>query len=85
MFRAVYCLACLGLFRVGKLVYTCAPLANRPLIVSDLIMENGLKELKVVLRQSKTDQLGKSVTITIPQLKDNKVCPVYNMHVFMKK
>lgn len=84
LFRAVFCLAFFGLFRVGELVYTSAKMAHRPLLMSDCQIKRDLKEIIIVLRQSKTDQSGRSVTVVIPCIKDNKVCPVYNMHAFLK-
>jgi hypothetical protein len=77
LFTSVYLLAFFGFFRVGELVITSAQQSHRALYLSDISMPRECSDpLVVVLRYSKTDQLGKGVTIYITQNADPNICPV---------
>ena len=84
LFRAAYLLAYFGLMRVSELVYTNALHAIRPLFYSDITITSGAKAMLISIRVSKTNQRGPAITIRIPGLCNNDLCPVKAMQNFLK-
>lgn len=82
MFQAAFTLAFWGLFRVGELTASGANSDKRILALSDIKVKDS--KLVVHIRFSKTDQLGKGVTLEIPKALDNSVCPVASMTEYLK-
>lgn len=71
LFKAVFCLAFFGFFRVEELTSKSLKSRDlRPLQFGDIaiVEANGCKHVKVTMRQSKTDQLGHSYTLFCQKL-----------------
>ncbi|XP_056001729.1 uncharacterized protein LOC130048715 [Ostrea edulis] len=78
LFQATFSLAFFGFMRVGELTMQSlkstspSPLQRRNI---ELVTLNGQPKVKLTIRQSKTDQLGKSCTLFISKTGD-VACPV---------
>ena len=78
LFQAAFSLAFFGFMRVGELTTqslkttTPSPLQRRDI---QLVTHNDRRSVKVTIRHSKTDQLGKSCTLFLSQTGD-VACPV---------
>jgi len=75
MFKSVFCLAFFGLFRIGELICTNKKTAQRGVLkINDIAFKDN--SMKIVIRFSKTDQLGKSTTMIIEGNPMSTLCPV---------
>ena len=86
LFRAAFCLAFFGFLRVGE--FTSKSLTScdsRPLQFNDvdIIGVDGCRQVKMTIRQSKTDQLGKSVTLLLSETA-SPVCPLNALSNFLR-
>ena len=74
LFRAAFCVAIFDFLRVGQSLTSCD---SRPLQFKDvdIIGVNACRQLKLTIRQSKTDQLGKSETLLLSEI-ESPVCMV---------
>lgn len=71
LFKAVFSLAYLGLFRISELVHT--NLQDRSLKTSDVTFDTNSGAVLVTLRISKTNQSGRPITIRIPNTVENSL------------
>ncbi|MEW8547621.1 MAG: tyrosine-type recombinase/integrase [Candidatus Thiodiazotropha sp.] len=83
LFRAVYCLAYFGLFRVSELVVTnmsrsCA------LHFADMHLENSMQALTIRMRKTKTHQAGPPFYIRLPCDGNTNICCVHRMHEYIR-
>ena len=86
LFRPAFCLAFFGFLRVGEFASkSLTSCESRPLQFNDvdLICVDGCRQVKLTIRQSKTDKLGNSVTLLLPET-GSAVCPVYALSNFLK-
>ena len=84
-FRAAFCLAFFGFLRVGEL--TCKSLRGydpRPLQDGDIEIAYfaGPRMVKLTLRQSKTDQVGRKTTLFLSETGDLS-CPLSSVSSFL--
>ena len=84
-FRAAFCLAFFGFLRVGEL--TCKSLRGydpRPLQDGDIEIAyfDGRRMVKLTLRQSKTDQVGRKTTLFLSETGDLS-CPLSSVSSFL--
>ena len=56
-------------------------MSNDPLLRSDISVND--TGAVVILRHSKTDQQGKTTTISIPKIPDCPVCPIDTLKMFL--
>lgn len=84
LFKAAFTLAYFGLFRVGELVYTTEQYSNRPLLRSDIMLEDSLRAVRVTIRCSKANQRGPPDTLRIPDSNITDICCVKAINEFMK-
>lgn len=82
LFRATFTLAYFGLFRVGELVFTDQRQSGYALHYDDINL--GPNTLVVRIRVSKTNQLGKPVSLHIQSIHNKAICPVYAMQMYLK-
>ena len=86
LYRAAFCLSFFVYLREGgfasKLLTSCD---SRPLqfIDVDIICVDGCRQVKLTIRQSTTDQLGKSASLLLSE-SGSPVCPVYALRNFLK-
>lgn len=81
LFRAAYCLAFFGLFRVGELVFSSHSLLDAPLKVSDVQFDKA--SFQVQLRRSKTNQHGAPQFVPIIST-STIACPVAAMKAYLR-
>jgi hypothetical protein len=82
MFTSVFTLAFFGLFRIGELVCQNKTFADKnALQFQDVLFQNEL--MKITIRFSKTDQLGRSNNIILQGDANSKLCPVKAMKDFI--
>lgn len=85
LFRAAFSLAFFGFLRVGE--FTCASKNSDPsriIALGDVSFQGcNQSQLVVIIRYSKTDQVGRSTSITIDSFRDPTMCPVSSMHSFL--
>lgn len=78
LFRVAFCLAFFGFLRVGELTSTSVKRYDpRPLRFSDIeiVTCSGRRQVRLTIRQSKTDQLGRSSTLFLAEM-GGPACPV---------
>jgi hypothetical protein len=82
LFRAAFTLAFFGFLRVGEFACTskCSD-ASRVIAIDDLSFLSK-DQLVVIIRYSKTDQAGKSSSLTLDSSSDALWCPVSSMKFF---
>lgn len=66
LFTAAYLLAYYGMLRVSEVVFTSQEQADKPLRLSDLVVEPGGQAIQVCIRFSKTNQWGAPTILRIP-------------------
>lgn len=83
LFHAAFTLAFFGFLRIGELALSNSKSNIKTVLgINDIaITENG--HLQVILRFSKTDQFGKSVTLCIQPFDDPIICPVKAMNEYL--
>eukprot|EP00079_Xenopus_tropicalis_P019702 XP_012809685.1 PREDICTED: uncharacterized protein LOC105945641 [Xenopus tropicalis] len=81
LFRAAFALAFFGAFRVGEIV-SKSKASLGGLLARDVRVSDG--EVRVRLRQSKTDTLGKGKDIVLFKVDGGMACPVGCMLQFLK-
>ena len=75
MFKSAFCLAFFGLFRIGELVCANKETAHKAvLMINDIDFKQN--SMRVVIRYSKTDQIGRTATIIIEGNTASTLCPV---------
>lgn len=82
MFKACFCLAYFGLFRIGELVYTDQRQAGYALRLDDI--KFGKNTLTVRIRMSKTNQLGKPVFLNLSAANNTNICPVKAVYNYIQ-
>lgn len=85
LFRAAFSLAFYGFLRVGELTSkSLKSLDPRPLRLGDIDIEtrSGHKQVKMTIRQSKTDQVGQSTTLYLLGT-GGPTCPVTSLSKFL--
>lgn len=85
LFRAAFCLAFFGFLRVGELTSKSLKHKDtRPLRRSDIdiMVGSGRSQVKMTIRQSKTDQLGQSTTLFLLET-GGPACPVGSLSKFL--
>jgi hypothetical protein len=84
LFKAAFLLALFGFLRVSEFTSTKRMLANsRALCIGDISF-NQEGNLQVVLRYSKTDQVGYASIISIDRNANTELCPVQTMTQFLE-
>lgn len=71
LFKAFFSVSFFGAFRVSELFF---------IQVNDIILSDSL--LRIFIRKSKTDQLGKGIWITLYACSSSPVCPVWLMKAY---
>lgn len=82
LFKAVFCIAYFGLFRIGELVYTDQRQIHHALRFDDVKLK--ADRLIVRLRISKTHQYGNPLFLHVQSNPDKTICPVTAMHDYLK-
>lgn len=82
LFKATFCLAYYGLFRVGELVQTDQRQAGYALQLDDIKFSNDL--LVVRIRVCKNNHSGKPLFLHINSVRDKSICPVNAMNKYIK-
>ncbi|XP_077306255.1 integrase/recombinase xerD homolog [Lithobates pipiens] len=80
LFRAAFVLAFFGAFRIGELV---SPSKTGP---GGLFMEDvfcGDDRVRMRIRRSKTDQVGKGKDVVVFAIRDCELCPVFILREFL--
>ncbi|XP_069823144.1 uncharacterized protein [Dendropsophus ebraccatus] len=73
LFQALFSLAFFGAFRLGELV-SFSKISPSGLLLSDVSISSGI--LSVLIRFSKTDQLGRGSVLRINAFSGSEVCPI---------
>jgi hypothetical protein len=82
MFISVFTLAYFGLFRISELVCQNKSVADKKALqFGDILFKN--ESMKITIRFSKTDQMGKSTAIILQGSENSKICPVNAMRKFI--
>lgn len=82
LFKAAFCLAYFGLFRVGELVHTDQRQAGYAVQLADINVNSNA--LSVRIRRSKNNQSGKPIFLQLSSFKDDSVCPVDAINQFLQ-
>lgn len=82
LFKAAFCLAYFGFFRVGELVVDSSVKHNHALAVENVQLKDYGRVLEVFLPHAKTDQAGSGSVIALSAV-DSPVCPVLAMKAFL--
>jgi len=85
LFKSVFLLAYFGFLRVGE--YACTSSTGdttRILGINDISFKTQENYMVVVIRFSKTDQVGNSTTIHIGDISDKTMCPLQAMRQFLQ-
>ena len=82
LFIAAFTLAFFGFLRVGEFTVTPYKLPSLVIAISDIAIDRESTRLLLTIRFSKTDQLGKGVTLMIPKV-GGPLCPVHNLRAFL--
>lgn len=85
LFKAAYAAAYFGLLRVSEVVFTNQLQANRPLLKSDVWLEEGASALFISIRVSKTNQSGPPTILRIPALTNQSICCVATLQQYIKR
>jgi hypothetical protein len=82
MLKSVFLMACFGFSRIGELVCNSKKEAQRSfLMILDVEMSGN--KIKLRMRYSKTDQMGKSCEIIITGSQQKNLCPVSDAKGFI--
>ena len=82
MFTSVFTLAYFGLFRISELVCQNKSVADRKALqFGDILFKDD--SMKITIRFSKTDQMGKSSAIILQGSENSIICPVNAMRDFI--
>ena len=81
LFKAVYCCAFFGFFRVGELVQ--AGLPQKALIIEDIKLSRDGKSVIFYLKSSKADKYHRGVHICISAIPSHPLCPVTAMSKYL--
>jgi hypothetical protein len=83
MYKSLFCLAFFGLFRIGELICTNKKTAQKGVLqINDIAFRDN--SMKIMIRFSKTDQLGKSTTMIIEGNPSSTLCPVQAAKEFIE-
>lgn len=83
LFTAAYLLTYYGMLRVSEVVFTTQAQANRPLLITDMVIEPHGKALQIRIRFSKTNQTGRPTGLRIPVNGSKATCCVNAMQQFL--
>lgn len=86
LFASAFSLAFFALLRVGEITSVSKRESGRhALKLKDIVLNSikGCEELQVRIASSKTDQLGKSVTLILGEQDDVSICPIRLMKSFL--
>ncbi|XP_046331235.2 uncharacterized protein LOC124114611 isoform X1 [Haliotis rufescens] len=81
LFKAVYCLAFFGFFRVSELVQT--KLSQPGCAFLDLEVQDTTKTVTVALRHSKTDRHSHGIVVSISAIPGHNLCPVAAVKAYL--
>ncbi|XP_048253513.1 uncharacterized protein LOC125381159 [Haliotis rufescens] len=81
LFKAVYCLAFFGFFRVSELVQT--KLSQPGCAFLDLEVQDTTKTVTVTLRHSKTDRQSHGIVVSISAIPGHNLCPVAAVKAYL--
>lgn len=82
LFKAAFTLAFWGLFRVGEITVAKRQSLNHIISVNDVYVDIKSGKLVVFVRHSKTDQMGKGVTIELRK-NGTLICPFHSIHDYL--
>lgn len=84
LFHAAFSLAFFAFLRVGEFTAVSTKISSsRALRVSDIQLSKNGDKLRVVIRESKTDQRGKTYTLEIVRFADQSSCPVRALYNYL--
>ena len=84
MFKAAYLLAYYGLLRVSEIVHSSRHYFHRGLLLKDVTFDASFSSMTVVIRRSKTCQVGSPTSLRIPCEANSNMCAVCAMkHYFV--
>lgn len=82
LFTSAFILAFHGMFRVGELTVDSKGNALHTVEIEDICVMNQV--LKINIRSSKTDQMGKGTVLEISRVVPDRGCPVANLQEYLK-
>ena len=84
LFSTAFSVAFFGFLRVGEIVVT-SKTGDSSKVISISDVKACSNTVEINLRYSKTDQLGKSVTLEFSQCESKQICPVTLLHKFLQQ
>ena len=81
LFKAMFCLAYFGLFRVGELVSTKGQV--NMLQSRDVTLDIPNKHVLISMSRFKTNQRGNPVILKLPCERDGSICPVHSLQKYL--
>lgn len=83
LFTAAYLLTYYGMLRVSEVVFTTQAQANKPLLITDLVVEPHGEALQIRIRFSKTNQTGPPTILRIPRTYPDPLCCVTALQQYL--